>query len=176
VSLRGRLRTFAAAKTEHIIRIWFWRVPHEPFWLELAGIGVYGWVVADMPTPSIRSVRVCAIRGNTASPNVDEHYGAFWDEILPIRIVFHGRMRHPYKDMASRSEHQRLRYHSPSGPATPQRIVSLTTAFKYGRRLQSAIVGKMPSPNVCKSSSRALLYTSGNTVIARKKEARAEDV
>jgi len=170
------LRTFSAAKAEHIIRIRFWRVSHEPFWAKLTGIGVYGRVVGDLPAPStIRSARVGAFRRNMASPNVDEYHSAFGDEIPLIYIVFHGRMWYPYEDIASRPVHQTSRYHLPSGPTTPQRIVSLIMAPKYGRRLQSAIVGKMPSPNVRESSSRALLYMSGNIVIARKKEARLED-
>lgn len=110
-----------------------------------------------------------------ASPNVYENHGAFGDEIFLVRIVFYGGMGHPYKDMASISEYQRLRYHSPSGPTTAQRIVSLITASRYGRRQQLSTVGKIPSPSVRESSSRAFLYTSGNTVIARKKEARTED-
>ena len=171
--LRGHSRTFAAAETEHIIRILFWRVTHEPFWVEPIGMGVYGRIVADLP--AIRSVWVGALRRNTASPNVDEYHSAFGDEIPLVDIVFHGRMWYPYKDIASRSVHQTPKYHSPSGPTTPQRLVSLITASRYGRRPQSAIVGKMPSPNVRESSSRALLYMPGNIVIARKKEARVED-
>jgi len=175
VPLHDHLRTLAAAETEHIIGILFWRVAHKPFWVEPIGIGVYGRVVADLPVPSMRSVRIGAFRRNTASPNVDDYHSTFGDQIPIICIVFHGRMRYPYRGVASTSVHQTPRYHSPSGPTTPQRLVSLITASKYGRRLPSAIVGRMPSPNVRESSSRALLYTSGNIVIARKKEARVED-
>jgi len=101
----ANMRTFATAKTKHIIRTWLWRTSHEPLRLELAGIRVYSRIVADIPAQSAQSVNVDAFRRIMASPNVDEHHGTFGDEISLIRIVFHGGVRYSYKDIVSRLEH-----------------------------------------------------------------------
>ena len=84
-------------------------------------------------------------------------------------------MRYPYTNTVSRPKDQTLKLHLPSGIRALQRIVSLITASMYGKRLQSFMVGKTPSPNVCESPSWAFPHTSGNIVIARKRQAMAED-